>query len=68
MIDGLCYQSDYVTPETEQTLLKTIDAKIWQNPFQRRVQHYGYVYDYHRCTIYESMHLGALPDFSVNFF
>lgn len=62
MIDGLRYQADYVSVEAEKSLLETIDAQIWQNPFQRRVQHYGYVYDYRRRTIDESMHLGALPD------
>jgi alkylated DNA repair dioxygenase AlkB len=61
MIDGLRYQAEYVNPETEQAMLETIDTQIWQNPFQRRVQHYGYVYDYRRRTIDESMHLGALP-------
>src|SRR5215211_7423406 len=62
MINGLRYQAEYVNTETEEALLETIDAQIWQNPFQRRVQHYGYVYDYRRRTIDESMHLGALPD------
>ena len=62
MIDGLYYQPDYVDTETEKFLLQTIDAQIWQNPLQRRVQHYGYVYDYRRRTIDETMHLGALPD------
>ena len=62
MIDGLRYEPHYVSVEAEKSLLETIDAQIWQNPFQRRVQHYGYVYDYRRRTIDESMHLGALPD------
>jgi alkylated DNA repair dioxygenase AlkB len=62
MISGLQYQPDYVDTETEKMLVQTIDAQIWQNPLQRQVQHYGYVYDYRRRTIDESMHLGALPD------
>ena len=62
MIEGLHYQPDFVDAATEQQLLETIDAQIWQSPFQRRVQHYGYVYDYRRRTVDESMCLGALPD------
>ena len=61
MIDGLHYQPDYIDAETEARLIKTIDAQIWQSPFKRRVQHYGYVYDYRLRTIDQSMRLGALP-------
>lgn len=62
MISGLHYLSQFVTPSEEQTLLKTIDAQIWQTTLKRRVQHYGYVYDYRRRTVGESMRLGGLPD------
>lgn len=62
MLDGLYYHPDFVNVETEKALLHTIDSQIWQNPLKRRVQHYGYIYDYRRRTIDGSMRLGALPN------
>jgi alkylated DNA repair dioxygenase AlkB len=36
----------------------------WSNELKRRVQHYGYRYDYKERSVDYSMYLGELPDFA----
>ena len=62
MIDGLAYYPNYITPAEEYHLLNFINSQNWLSPFQRRVQHYGYMYDYRRRTVDASIYLGDLPD------
>jgi hypothetical protein len=38
----------YVDPEEQQALLDAVDAAPWLSDLRRRVQHYGYRYDYTR--------------------
>lgn len=45
-VPGLTLMPDVITPEDEATLLKHIDACVWNTQIARRTQHYGYVYDY----------------------
>lgn len=45
-IEGLTYIPKYITQEQEQFLITQIDAQPWLNALKRRVQHYGYKYDY----------------------
>jgi alkylated DNA repair dioxygenase AlkB len=40
------YIEDYITPEEEAYLIHEIDARPWSNVLKRRVQHYGYEYNY----------------------
>ena len=61
MIQGLIYQRHYLTTTEENQLLTAIDQQQWEYPFKRRVQQYGYSYDYRRRTVDESLFLGALP-------
>jgi alkylated DNA repair dioxygenase AlkB len=42
-------------------LLDAIDREQWLTDLHRRVQHYGYKYDYKARKIDRSMYLGALP-------
>ena len=46
VIYGLDYISDFIDEAIEAELLKTIDAQPWKHDLKRRVQHYGYAYDY----------------------
>jgi len=47
----------------EQTgFLSTIDALPWQEDLKRRVQHYGYRYDYSAREVTAADRLGPLPD------
>lgn len=60
-ISGLLYIPDYITSDEESTLLKTINNQQWDNTLSRRVQHYGYRYDYKARTVTPEMYIGALP-------
>ncbi len=60
-ISGLLYIPDYITSDEESTLLKTINKQKWDNTLSRRVQHYGYRYDYKARTVSPDMYIGTLP-------
>jgi alkylated DNA repair dioxygenase AlkB len=60
-ISGLTYVPQFITPPAEQTLLQTLDAQEWSTEISRRVQQYGYRYDYRQRTVDLTMYLGALP-------
>ena len=60
-VPGLVYQSNFVTSEEELHLLKLIDDEPWSNVLKRRVQHYGWRYDYKQRQIDETMRIGTLP-------
>ena len=62
MIEGLRYLPNYISPEDETHLIEMVDKQIWLNPLQRRVQHYGYIYDYKKRTVTKDMRIGGLPD------
>lgn len=58
---GLRYIANYVPPQLEARLLTLLDAAPWLDDLKRRVQHYGYRYDYKSRRIDHSMYLGPLP-------
>jgi alkylated DNA repair dioxygenase AlkB len=60
-IPGLQYQRDYLTALQQAWLLQKVDAQIWSTEIKRRVQHYGYKYDYRKRKIDATMALGSLP-------
>lgn len=60
-IDGLYYLPGYLSEDDATHLLTTINAQNWLTELQRRVQHYGYKYDYTRRQIDLSLYLGPLP-------
>lgn len=61
-IPGLSYQPDYVDAAQETALVEAIDSHAWRHDLKRRLQHYGYVYDYRARAISADMKLGPLPD------
>lgn len=61
-IDGLRYIPNFITNTEAQVLLQKIDAHPWMTDLKRRVQHYGWKYDYTARRVDETMRLGALPD------
>lgn len=61
-IEGLGYVPDYMSAEQAQQMLQRIDSQIWRNDLKRRVQHYGYAYDYKARRVGAESYLGALPD------
>lgn len=47
-IQGLCYVPDYIDDKKHDRLIKVIDKQEWLTELKRRVQHYGYKYEYDR--------------------
>lgn len=44
--DFIIYQENALTHEQERQLIEFIDSQIWSTELTRRVQHYGYTYNY----------------------
>jgi alkylated DNA repair protein alkB family protein 8 len=62
-IPGLQLLLNFVTPEEEQQLLDHIDKAPWTSLAKRRVQHYGYTFEYSQRSINPEQGLGELPGF-----
>jgi len=60
-IPGLKYVADYVLGPDEALLLAAVEAEPWLTALKRRVQHYGFRYDYTARKVDPSMYLGPLP-------
>lgn len=58
---GLRLLQDFITPEEEEVLLATIDSLDWDRSMKRRVQHYGWRYDYKARKVDPKNYLGPLP-------
>ena len=61
-VNGLKYLPSYISEAEENALLRAIDQEKWMTGLRRRVQHYGYEYDYKARTVLASMYLGPLPN------
>lgn len=61
-IAGLEYVSDFITIEEHDELINCINNEKWLDDLKRRVQHYGYKYDYRTRYVDYSMKIGNLPD------
>jgi alkylated DNA repair dioxygenase AlkB len=60
--DGLSYILDFIDAESEQKLIACIDVMPWRNELKRRVQHYGYAYDYKARSVTPESYLGPIPE------
>lgn len=65
MINGLVYQDDFLSIEEGKLILSEIDHAKWDTNLKRRVQHYGYIYDYKKKNIDQNLKIGKLPDWLV---
>lgn len=65
-IPGLLYISNYLTIEEQKGFIEAINHEEWLTDIKRRVQHYGYRYDYKARTIDYSTYLGALPIWAIS--
>lgn len=63
-IPGLTYIPEYIDRRHELRLLHIIDEHEWSTELKRRVQHYGYKYDYHCPRDLE--YLGHIPRWATN--
>ena len=61
-IHGLRYIPDYITEDQHDWLLDRIDEQQWLDDLKRRVQHYGFKYDYKARKVNYDMHIGELPE------
>jgi len=61
-VPGLEYIDSYISKEEELQLLSMIDQNPWINDLKRRVQHYGYKYDYRSKKIDSSHYIGPIPE------
>jgi alkylated DNA repair dioxygenase AlkB len=60
-VPGLQYLPNYLAQEEHDRLLAIIDQQPWLADLKRRVQHYGYRYDYKSRAVDASQYLGPLP-------
>lgn len=63
-IPGLVYVSDFLSGEEERKIIARINESDWSSELKRRVQHYGWRYDYKARSVNSSMHIGPLPDWA----
>lgn len=63
-IPGLKFLENFLGPEQQAHCVQQVDAAVdqWRYDLSRRVQHYGWRYDYKARAITPDMHIGALPD------
>jgi alkylated DNA repair dioxygenase AlkB len=64
-IVGLTYIPEYLSAAEQEQLITTVDGLPWLGDLKRRVQHYGYRYDYTRKTVDASLYLGPLPGWAA---
>ena len=64
-VEGLRYVPLYASRELEATAIAAIDAGEWRTDLARRVQHYGWRYDYKARRIDRSSYLGPLPPWAA---
>ena len=60
-ISGLIYLPRYISQQHHDWLIEQIDTQQWDSSMRRRVQHYGYRYDYKARRVTPDMFLGDLP-------
>ena len=61
-IGGFKYIEDYIDESQHGWLLNQIDKSPWLQDLRRRVQHYGFKYDYKARKVNHDMRIGQLPD------
>ncbi|GAB5426913.1 MAG: alpha-ketoglutarate-dependent dioxygenase AlkB [Devosia indica] len=58
---GARYLPNFIIQSVEEALHGQIDNLPWLGDLKRRVQHYGYRYDYKALRVTDDAYLGALP-------
>ena len=64
-VPGLTYQSNFLSEAEENELIGIINGQEWRKELKRRVQHYGWRYNYKARQIDSSMELGPLPPWAA---
>ncbi|NEP85224.1 MAG: alpha-ketoglutarate-dependent dioxygenase AlkB [Okeania sp. SIO3B3] len=60
-VNGLRYIDSYINETKHDELLALVNEQPWLTDLKRRVQHYGYRYDYKARAVTPDMYLGPLP-------
>ncbi|MEV0644056.1 alpha-ketoglutarate-dependent dioxygenase AlkB [Phytomonospora sp. NPDC050363] len=60
-IPGLTLAPGYLDDAGQAALLGVVDGLPWSAELRRRVQHYGFRYDYKRKSVDPDLYLGPLP-------
>ena len=60
-IHGLYYFPGFLDEHAQRGLIECIDSNPWRADLERRVQHYGWRYDYRTKSVTPDMDLGPLP-------
>lgn len=60
--EGLTLVRDFLSTGRQARLLERIDAAPWRTDLKRRVQHYGWTYDYRARRVASADRLGPLPE------
>ena len=63
-VPGLDYLEEFLNADEQRQTLAEIDDQPWLSDLKRRVQHYGYKYDYKARSIDRSLYVGPLPGFA----
>lgn len=58
---GVMYFDAFISPEEQATLTAMLDNGTWSTELKRRVQHFGYRYDYKARSVSADAYLGPLP-------
>ncbi len=64
-VPGLTYVPNFLSDTEEAEIVAKIDRHEWSNKLKRRVQHYGWRYDYVNRQIDPGMRIDKLPDWAV---
>lgn len=65
-VSGLTYIPDFLNENEQASLLEIIDQQQWSIKEQRKIQEYGYKYDYKNGSFVSSAYLGNLPEWTQN--
>lgn len=63
---GARYVAGFIDLPTQDALIAAIDERPWIEDLKRRVQHYGYRYDYRARTVTTDAYLGPLPQWAFD--
>lgn len=59
---GAALTSAFISSVEEANFVRFLDGGVWNGELKRRVQHFGYRYDYKARTVTLAAYLGPLPD------
>ena len=59
---GSTYKTDFIDAVEELALVHWLDSLVWDESLTRRVQHFGYRYDYKARSVSPDDYLGPLPN------